>query len=177
VPFGSSRYPSSGAVSSLASAPRRDSITHTCKPLTRSLNRHHICTHKAIPLRRRPRRLRRHRLRRTAAPGGGSAAAATARLRRNRQRRRRRNRQRRQNRWRPRVLVAAAEISSGDTAAALAVSAVAAVAAVRGGADLDGEQCTCFAHAAALSRPFSSPPLGHQVAWSKHLCKLQRGSW
>jgi hypothetical protein len=72
------------------------------------------------------------------------------------------------------VFVAAAEISSGDTAAALAVLAVAAVAAVRGGADLDGEQCTCVAHAAALSRPFSSPPLGHQVAWSKHLCKLQR---
>ena len=47
MPFGSSRYPSSGAVSSLASAPRRDSITHTCKPLTRSLNRHHVCTHKA----------------------------------------------------------------------------------------------------------------------------------
>ena len=72
------------------------------------------------------------------------------------------------------VFVAAAEISSGDTAAALAVSAVAAVAAVRGGADLDGEQCTCVAHAAALSRPFSSPPLGHQVAWSKHLCELQK---
>jgi hypothetical protein len=103
VSWDSFRYPSSGAVSSPASAPRLDSITHTCKPLTR---RHHICTHKAIPLRRRPRQLRRHRLRRTAALGGGSATAATARLRRNRQRRRRRrNRQRRQNRWRLRSLL------------------------------------------------------------------------
>ena len=30
------------AVSSPAAAPRLDSITHTCKPLTRSLNRHHV---------------------------------------------------------------------------------------------------------------------------------------
>ena len=42
-----SRYPSSGAVSSLASAPQLDSIIHTCKPLTHSLNQHHVCTHKA----------------------------------------------------------------------------------------------------------------------------------
>jgi hypothetical protein len=56
--------------------------------------------------------------------------------------------------------LSAAEISgSDDTAAALAVSAVAAAAAVHGGVDLDGEQCTCFAHAAALPRPFSSPSL------------------
>jgi hypothetical protein len=71
-------------------------------------------------------------------------------------------------------VAAAAEISGGDTAAALAVLAVAAVAAVRGGADLDGEQCACSAHASALPRPFSSPPLGHRIAWSKHLCKSQR---
>ena len=30
------------AVSSPAAAPRYYSITHTCKPLTRSLNRHHV---------------------------------------------------------------------------------------------------------------------------------------
>ena len=100
------------AVSSPAAAPRLDSITHTCKPLTRSLNRHHICTHKAIPLRRRPRQLRRHRLRRTAALGGGSATAATARFRRNRQRRRR-NRQLRQNRWRLRRKSAAVTLGGG----------------------------------------------------------------
>ena len=72
-------------------------------------------------------------------------------------------------------MAAAAEISGGDdTAAALAVSAVAAVAAACGGVEFDGEQCAHFAHAAALPRPFSSPPLGHSVALSKHLCELQR---
>ena len=72
-------------------------------------------------------------------------------------------------------MAAAAEISGGDdTAAALAMSAVAAVAAACGGAEFDGEQCAHFAHAAALPRPFSSPPLGHSVALSKHLCELQR---
>jgi hypothetical protein len=70
---------------------------------------------------------------------------------------------------------AVTEFGCGDTAAALAVSAVATVAAVRGGADLDDEQRACLAHAAAPPRPFLSPPLGHQAAcWCKHLCKLQR---
>ena len=98
------RWPSSGAVSSPVSAPlvvalsipHATTITHTQTTHTSTLNRRHICTHKAS---HDGARLRRRRLRRMAALGGGSATAATARLRRNRQRRRR-NRQLRQNRWR-----------------------------------------------------------------------------
>ena len=98
------RYPSPGAVSSPVSAPlvvalsipHATTITHTQTTHTSTLNRRHICTHKAS---HDGARLRRRRLRRTVALGGGSATAAPARLWRNR-RRRRRNRQRRHNRWR-----------------------------------------------------------------------------
>ena len=69
---------------------------------------------------------------------------------------------------------AAAEISGGDTAAALAVSAelqpLQRCAAVRIWRRELSLLCACRCSATA----FSSPPLGHQVAWSKHLCELQK---
>ena len=145
------RYPSPGAVSSPVSAPQLDSIIHTCKPLAHSLNQHHVGTHKASHYggarggcggtdfggRRPPgaarQRRQLHGFGGIGSGGGGGIGSGG------------------------RIVAAAAEVSGGDTAAALAVLAVAAVAAVRGGADPAGEQCACFAPAAALPGPYSSP--------------------
>ena len=111
--------------------------------------------------------MRRHRLRRTAALGGGSATAATARLRRNRQRRRR-NRQLRQNRWRLRRKSAAVTLRRRLRYRRL--QPLQRCAAVRIWRREMSLLCACRCSATA----FSSPPLGHQVAWSKHLCELQK---
>ena len=105
--------------------------------------------------------------RRTAGLGVGSATAATARLRRNRQRRRR-NRQLRQNRWRLRRKSAAVTLRRRLRYRRL--QPLQRCAAVRIWRREMSLLCACRCSATA----FSSPPLGHQVAWSKHLCKLQR---
>ena len=54
------------------------------------------------------------------------------------------------------------------------MSAVATVAVVRGGADPDNEPLALRVPLLCHGHAFSSPPLKHQVARSKHLCELQK---
>ena len=54
------------------------------------------------------------------------------------------------------------------------MSSVATVAAVRGGANPNNEPLALRVPLLCHGHAFSSPPLKHQVAWSKHLCELQK---